>query len=301
MFRALIKAIVRVMDKSLISVNTFYDYLQGDNSVRYKVLRVMYPNSQNGNTSIPSIVLEHHGYSIPSTIHFDLKGKFSCGESSLSSMMITSGVFAKNAQALGINRDDTIIVYDDFGNFCASRVWFMFRAMGHKKVLVLDGGFPAWLHASLPIQKSSSLKTYPKGNFTAEPDENFSFVGQDFILENINTQSIPLLDARSNMRFSAQEPETRPNLRSGHIPHSVNMHYASIQDQKACFVDTDTLAKVFARYSKDELIFTCGSGITACILAQAAYECGLEKLKVYDGSWSEWGANHLLPIFPEQA
>jgi len=159
--------------------------------------------------------------------------------------------------------------------------------MGHTQVAVLDGGLPAWIKAG--YKTVQQLAKLPKihGDFVSQPqDELFSDAADVFIA--LHDHNFVVMDARSEGRFNGVEPEPRPGLRLGHIPHSVNIPFTSVlEDGK--LLSKASLRSVFEKYKDKKMIFSCGSGVTACILALAAEQAEHKNLSVYDGSWSEWG------------
>lgn len=280
---------------SIISIEEFLTWQTQNNKESVKTLKILYSSMKGGPAVQPDIVKKHPNRYIPNSIAFDFQGQFADQSSPLSNTMISTEEFSKQASVLGIENNDTLIIYDDFGNFCASRVWFMFKSMGHKNVYVLDGGLPLYLNLNLPTT-STLLEKNQSSQYKCFPDPAYQFVDQDYVLANLQTSSTTVVDARSNVRFRGDTAENRANLRAGHIPQSVNIHYNSLLDDKGRFLSITELKSIFAPYLNKPLAFSCGSGVTACILAQAAVMCGVTAVKVYDGSWSQWGANITLPI-----
>ncbi|XP_046568331.1 3-mercaptopyruvate sulfurtransferase-like [Haliotis rubra] len=193
---------------------------------------------------------------------------------------------------LGIGNDTHVVVYDNnehFGLFSAQRVWWTFRAFGHDNVSVLDGGFPKWCRESnLTSSESQSVSTKPfKANFVPSFVKSFGDVKR-----NIDDKQFQLVDARASGRFQGKSPEPRPNINPGHIPGSVNIPFMSVLDPDKKTMKTEAeLRQLFASANIDlskPLTVSCGSGVSACCIALAAYQCSKEDVSIYDGSWTEW-------------
>ncbi len=226
---------------------------------------------------------------------FDIKHVFSDQNSPLPNTMLSEDAFEKKAQAFGINQDTAIVVYDDLGIYSAPRVWWMFRSMGHTNIAVLDGGLPAWQQGNFPIE-DPIYRTVEIGNFKANYQSEM-FCNSDDVLKALHASSVGIIDARSKSRFDGTEAEPRKEIRSGHIPSSQNLPFSTLhKDGK--MLSKDELTPIFKNLTSDKehVIFSCGSGITASILALGADIVGLQNTAVYDGSWTDWGGNHELPI-----
>jgi thiosulfate/3-mercaptopyruvate sulfurtransferase len=221
---------------------------------------------------------------------FDLKD-FSDAEAPLPNTMLTGEKFQQKAKQFGINNNHCIVVYDDLGIYSSPRVWWIFQLMGFENIAVLDGGFPEWKAKKYPIEKFSN-KTLSKGSFTA----NYHFEKITFmtdVLANVSSKKYLVLDARSEGRFFGTEPEPRKEVRGGHIPNSKSLPHTDILDGTK-MKPTDELKMIFEtkNHENKPLIFSCGSGITASILALGATIAGIKNHSVYDGSWTEWGLSN---------
>ncbi|MBR9872798.1 MAG: sulfurtransferase [Vibrionaceae bacterium] len=233
---------------------------------------------------------------IPGSLRFDYDNVFCLPDSTLPHMMPTEYGFNSSAQQLGLHKDDLIVVYDNSGTLASPRAWWMFKAMGHDNVKVLNGGLPAWINSGLPVVDSLSAPT-ELGTFSGTLFEE-AFLDAQTVLEHSNNRSANIIDARSKARFLGEVPEPRAGLRSGHIPTSICLPFQELMTG-GHIKPVSELEQVFSELTIQDnkrLIFSCGSGVTACILLLAAHQLGLRNVSVYDGSWTEWGSSLHLPI-----
>ncbi len=226
---------------------------------------------------------------IPNARLFDIKKKFSDVLNPFPSAFPSSEQFEKSARELGINTDSVLVVYDDKGIYSSARVWWLFKAFGFNNVAILNGGFPAWLKAEYETEHMKLYKGVV-GNFIANyKPETMKFFEDIKEASKNNTHTI--IDARSSGRFNCVEPEPREGLRMGTIPNSVNLPFTNLLEHGVLKPKKD-LENAFKELAvKDEpIIFSCGSGITACVLALGAEISGYKNISVYDGSWTKWGS-----------
>ena len=230
---------------------------------------------------------KYHLKTIPGASFFDLKGTFSNKNSSFPNTLPSEANFEIECQKLGINKNSNIVVFDNLGIYSSPRVWWMFKIMGHEKICVLDGGIPEWRNKKHTV-KNRNNEIYKLGDFKANLQKQFIKPYQD-VLENLKSKSFNIIDARSEGRFKGIEKEPRINLKSGHIPNSINIPYKDVLDNGK-FKNQIELKQIFDNKCTDskDLVFSCGSGLTACIVMLAS-ELAFKKSRfIYDGSWTEW-------------
>lgn len=236
------------------------------------------------------------GCRIPEARRFDIDGALSDHAVPLPHTMPGAARFAEEMRALGIDEADTVVVYDTAGIYSAARAWWMLRAMGFDRVAVLDGGLPAWTAAGLPVEDRAPGGAGRTGDFTARPRAGW-LVGSGAVAAALADPGAAVLDARSRERFAGTGTEPRPGLRAGHMPGALSLPFGEIQ-RRGRMLPADELRSVFRALAggRERLVVSCGSGVTACVLALGAELAGYRDVSVYDGSWSEWGLPSELPV-----
>jgi thiosulfate/3-mercaptopyruvate sulfurtransferase len=230
---------------------------------------------------------------IKNSLFFDIKNEFSDVDALFPNTMISAELFQERARRLGVNSDSCIVVYDQYGYYSCARVWWMFKTMGFDNITVLDGGLPHWMALNLPVQDvPNELEVW--GDFKAVYIKNRIHDHRP-VLDAINNKNKIIIDARVYNRFVGIEPEPRKGLRSGHIPNSRSIPYLSLL-KNGKMKSKEELIQIFKEFIDKELIFSCGSGLTACVLALGAEIADIKNKSVYDGSWTEWGRLKELPI-----
>ena len=227
---------------------------------------------------------------IPGAVFFDLD-VIADRSTALPHMLPSPDEFASSVGALGIRSDDRIVVYDDAGVFSAARVWWTFRAMGHDRVSVLDGGLPKWTRegrglASGPARPNAAI-------YAIGADSALASTADD-VREFLRNRSGAVIDARPAPRFRGLAAEPRPGLRSGHMPGAINLPHAALLTTAGELRPVAELARLFRDqgvHMDTEVITTCGSGVTAAVLSLALERLGHRRHRLYDGSWAEWGSD----------
>jgi thiosulfate/3-mercaptopyruvate sulfurtransferase len=232
---------------------------------------------------------------IPGAVFMDLDAS-SDQATTLPHMLPAAAAFAARMGALGLDDASIIVIYDGSGvNLSAPRVWWMFRAFGHPRVAVLDGGLGKWKAEGRPME--SGIARPPAGHFTARLDPA-QVRDLAAVRANLDTGAEQLVDARPVERFEGRQAEFRPGVRSGHIPGSLNLPYAEMVAAGGTVLPAPALRARLEAAGLDlarPIVVTCGSATSACALVLGLAVLG-RNAAVYDGSWTEWGGRDDLPI-----
>ncbi|KAI4323227.1 hypothetical protein L6164_022850 [Bauhinia variegata] len=261
-------------------------------------------------------IQEYQVAHIPGALFFDVDG-ISDRTTKLPHMLPSEEAFAGACSALGLENKDGLVVYDGKGLFSAARVWWMFRVFGHDRIWVLDGGLPRWRASGYDVESSASGDAILKASAASEAIEKV-YHGQSvspitfhtkfqphlvWTLEqvkgNIEEKTHQHIDARSKPRFDGAVPEPRKGIRSGHVPGSKCIPFAQLLDASQTLLPADELKKRFEQEGislESPLVTSCGTGVTACILALGLHRLGKSDVAVYDGSWTEWGGHPETPV-----
>ena len=238
---------------------------------------------------------EYDAAHIPGARFFDID-EISDARSDLPHMAPPAEKFMSRMRKLGVGDGHQIVVYDGAGLLSAARVWWLFRLMGHRDVAVLDGGFPKWqaegraIEDMPPVVKDRHLTVRFQNHLVRD-------VTQVSQASKLGTTQI--VDARAAERFRGDAPEPREGLRAGHIPQSRSVPFTTLLNDDKTMKSPDAARAVFQDAGIDPekpVITTCGSGITAAVLALALERIGNDSWSLYDGSWAEWGMFPTVPV-----
>ncbi len=238
---------------------------------------------------------EYNQSHIPDARFFDIDD-ISDHRSELPHMAPPIEKFMSRLRAMGVGDGHQVIVYDGDGLFSAARVWWLFRLMGQTNVAVLDGGLPKWQAEGHPVSSQPPVIR----------DRHMTVARQEKLVRDVTQVARAaklgdhtIIDARQGDRFRGEASEPREGMRSGHIPGSQNVFFRDLLNADRTMKDTATLKTIFEQAGADltkPIITTCGSGVTAAVLSLALERIGIPDHSLYDGSWSEWGMFHDLPI-----
>lgn len=231
---------------------------------------------------------------IPGAVYFDIDA-IADSSTDLPHMLPSPQVFSEMVGQLGASEQHTVVIYDDGNLFSAPRVWWTFRIFGAQKVYILAGGFSGWQQAGFALESGPTFPTPQTFNATFN-DAAVKNVHE--VLAALGNNEIQILDARPAGRFKTLEPEPRPGLRLGRIPGSINVPWGSMVEN-GNLKSPQELEAIFAAQGVDltkPIITSCGSGVTAAVVALGLAAVNAPSVALYDGSWAEWGASDSLPI-----
>jgi len=225
---------------------------------------------------------------IPGAVFFDID-TIADIEQGLPHMLPKPEPLATAMSALGLGDGMRFVIYDALGLYAAARVWWTLRVNGVEEVRILEGGLPRWVKESRPLEFGAARDRPPR-HFTPRLDESM-VASLAEVRDALATGSAQVVDARPAERFRGEAPEPRAGLKSGHMPGSLNVPFAEIVEHGRLKAP-EALRAEFEAHQVDlkrPIITTCGSGVTAAILALAVEEAGGKVEGLYDGSWAEWG------------
>lgn len=233
---------------------------------------------------------EYEAGHIPGAVFMDL-GDLTDTGNPVENMLPPPEKFASRMQSLGLGDGSRIVLYDDSPLKSATRAWWMLTIFGAHEVAILDGGIAKWKTEGRPLETGKEALRHR--HFTVWKDDKDVRSKAD-MLANLHSKDEQVVDARPAGRFSGAEEDPRPGIASGHIPGSVNIPHGTFFNADGTWKSPDEVKAIFDEAGVDldkPVVTTCGSGMTAAVVSFAAALAGGEKLALYDGSWSEWGAD----------
>jgi len=271
--------------KNLVSTNWLLNNLNNPNII---ILDCSWYLPSENIKSKKEYLKEH----IPGSYFFDID-KISNMNSKFPHMLPTAKMFEKKIEYMGINNDSTIITYSKNNLMGASRVWWMFKYFGHNKISVLDGSIKKWKRENKPL--TNDLPKKNKQKYIASPDKTWLTTYSE-IKKNIKSKKLLVVDARNKNRFKGIENEPRKGIKKGNIPNSKNIFWGQMISKNGTLIKKNKLKEIFSKFikNKDKITFSCGSGISACVLSLSLYHALDIKGSVYDGSWAEWSKKNKL-------
>jgi thiosulfate/3-mercaptopyruvate sulfurtransferase len=231
---------------------------------------------------------------VPRAVFMDLDDLVD-SDSPIENTIPPAAKFASRMQRLGLGDGSRIVLYDDSAVKTAARAWFLLQIFGARDVAILDGGLAKWRAEGRALE--SGQTALRARHFTMWQDDR-GLRSKAEVLANLTSAREQLVDARSAGRFSGAQPDPRPDVARGHIPGSLNVHYAALFNPDGTFKDKNGVRAAFTAAGVDlarPVVTTCGSGITACVLAFGLHLLGKHDVALYDGSWTEWGADPATP------
>lgn len=231
---------------------------------------------------------------IPGAVFLDLE-EIADSDHPVPGMLPPAQKFATTMESLGVGDGNRIIVYDNSPHHSAARAWWMLRSFGARCVAILDGGLPKWRAEGRPVETGPASRR--QSHFNAKLDPAW-LVDKSFVGSILNARSHELVDARSARRFAGEDPEPRPGVVPGHIPGSHNLPQGLLFNPDNSFKRGEALRAAFEQAGVDltrPMVTTCGSGITAAVLLFGAHLLGKDDVRLYDGSWAEWGSDPSTP------
>ena len=227
---------------------------------------------------------------VPGARFFDIDA-ISDHDAACPHMLPSADQFAAAMGDLGVSDNDRIVIYDDSALKTSARAWFMLRHFGARQVAVLDGGLGKWVREGRPVESGH----------VPEREARFDAVAAHNVVtkpELVRGVGVPVVDARGKARFEGSEADPRPGVAPGHIPGARNLPYSALYREDGSFKDREEIRAAFASAGVDPaqpFVASCGSGVTANSLVFGAHLLGNDSVRLYDGSWSEWGSDPATP------